>query len=302
MYIDIARGDRDAPSQLVRDFKAGLFGVRSAQQPTLIVPEAGIDNAADHRRSRNPACGSENTGGELRHARRRDRRASGTACGGRGCDWAADGRLNEQPSYGRHPGKDYVGVRQIARAAQLNDADQLPDAGELAVIENPEPGAHDGARAEGVSQAHARLKIVQVPARHKKLGVSLKVVTQAQRERQIGSRLPLILAKKPYELWFTLVVVRDAISLGTACVNGTGSAERVVVPLANPHQKTTGVWFKKVGPATPGPPRLAKITRAGKKRSNRVVSRILLKSAPNFSACPPETTLRLSDNCSLDSP
>src|SRR5262249_40387172 len=150
---------------------------------------------------RNSTCSSENTSGELRSARRRDRRTVGAACGGRGCDgggdWgASNGRLNEQSSYGRHPGKDYVGVRQIARAAQLNDADQLPDAGELAVIENPEPGAHDGAGAEGVSQAHARLKIVQVPARHKKLGVSLKVVTQAQRERQIGSRLPLILAKE----------------------------------------------------------------------------------------------------------
>src|SRR5215510_14568523 len=183
MHIDIAQGDRDAPSQLLRDFKAALFGVRSAQQSALIVPEAGIDNAADRRRSRNPTRSSENTCGELRRARRRDRRAVGTACGGSGCDWATNGRLNEQSSYGRHPGKDYVGVRQIARAAQLNDADLLPDAGELAVIENPEPGAHDCAGAEGVSQAHARLKIVLVPARNKKLGISLKVVTQAQRER-----------------------------------------------------------------------------------------------------------------------
>src|SRR5215510_12461864 len=199
MHIEIAYGDRDATSQLVRDFKAALFGVRSAQQSTLIVPEAGIDNAADHRRSRNLACSSENTCGELRGARRRDRRASGLACGGPGRDWGADwgannGRLNEQSPNGRHPGEDYVGVRLIAGAAQLNDCDLLPDAAELAVIENPEPGAHDGARAEGVSQAHARLKIVHVPARHKQLGISLKVVTQAQRERQIGSRFPLILA------------------------------------------------------------------------------------------------------------
>src|SRR5262249_18403412 len=193
MHIDIAHSDRDAPSQLVRDFKAALFGVRSAQQSALIVPEAGINNAADHRRSRNSTCSSENTSGELRRAHRHDRRTSGTACGGRErLQWATNGRLNEQSSYGRHSGKDYVGVRQIARAAQLNDADLLPDAGELAVIENPEPGANDGARAEGVSQAHARLKIVRVPARHKKLGISLKVVTQAQCERQIGSRFPLI--------------------------------------------------------------------------------------------------------------
>src|SRR5262245_15707716 len=102
--------------------------------------------------------------------------------------------------------------------------------------------------------------------------------------------------KKPYELWFTPVVVRDAISLGTACVKGMGSAERVVVPWANGHQKTAGVGVgaKKAG-------RLGKITRAGKKRSNRLVSRILLKSAPNFRPCPPETTLRVSDNCSRDS-
>src|SRR5262245_40847105 len=196
MHVEITHPDRDASANLMGNFKAGLFGVRSAQQSTLIVPEAGNDNAADHRRSRNLTRSSENTGGKLSRAHRRDRRASGFACGGRGRDWATNGRLNEQSSYGRHPGKDYVGVRQIARAAQLNDADQLPDAGELAVIENPEPGAHDGARAEGVSQPHARLNIVQVPARHKKLSVGLKVVTQAKRERQIGSRLPLILAKE----------------------------------------------------------------------------------------------------------
>src|SRR5262245_16379873 len=199
MHVEITHPDRDASANLMGNFKAGLFGVRSAQQSTLIVPEAGIDNAADHRRSRNLACSSENTCGELSHARRRDRRASGTACGGRSCDWGgatANGRLNEQSSYWRHPGKDYVGVRQIARAAQLNDADQLSDAGELAVIENPEPGAHDGAWAEGVSQAHARLEIVRVPARHEKIGISLKVVTQAQRERQLGSRFPLILAEE----------------------------------------------------------------------------------------------------------
>src|SRR5215510_8345684 len=128
MHIDIAQGDRDAFSQLLRDFKAALFGVRSAQQSALIVPEAGIDNVADHRRSRNPTRSSENTCGELRRARRRDRRASGTACGRRGYwEGLANGRLNEQSSYWRHPGKDYVGVRQIACAAQLNDADQLSD-------------------------------------------------------------------------------------------------------------------------------------------------------------------------------
>src|SRR5215475_10400119 len=197
MHIEITHPDRDASANLMGNFKAGLFGVRSAQQSALIVPEAGIDNAADHRRSRNPTRSSENTCGELRRARRRNRRASGTACGRRGYrEGPANGRLNEQSSYWRHPGKDYVGVRQIARAAQLNDADQLSDAGELAVIENPESGAHDGAWAEGVSQAHARLEIVRVPARHEKIGISLKVVTQAQRERQLGSRFPLILAEE----------------------------------------------------------------------------------------------------------
>src|SRR5262245_8906281 len=196
MHIEIAHGYRDATSQLMRDFEAGLFRVRSAQESTLIVPEAGIDKAANRRRSRNPACCSENTCGELRRARRGDRRTSGTAGGGRGRYRSANGRLNEQPFYGRHPGKDYVGVRKIASAAQLNDADLLPNAGELAVIENPESGAHDCARAEGVSQAHARLKIVHVPAGHKKIGISLKVVTQAQRERQIGSRFPFILAEE----------------------------------------------------------------------------------------------------------
>src|SRR5262245_23685677 len=199
MHIEITHPDRDASANLMGNFKAGLFGVRSTQQSTLIVPEAGIDNAADHRRSRNLTCSSENTGGELRNARGHGRRTVGTAFGGRRRYRATSphhGRLNEQSSQGRHPWKDYIGVRQIARAAQLNDADQLPDAGELAVIENPESGAHDGAGAEGVSQAHARLKIVQVPARHKKLRVGLKVVTQAKRERQIGSRLPLILAKE----------------------------------------------------------------------------------------------------------
>ena len=198
MHIEVAHGDRDSSSQLMRDFKAGLFGVRSAQKSILIVPEAGIDKAADHRRSRNPGCSSESACGELRRARSRDRRTSGvTAGGGRGRHWGAtNGRLNEQSSHGRHPGKNYVGVRQIARAAQLDYGDLLPNAGELAVIENPEPGAHDGARAEGVSQAHARLKILQVLSRHKKLGVSLKVVAEPVGERQIGSRLPLILAKE----------------------------------------------------------------------------------------------------------
>src|SRR5262245_10086184 len=186
MHIEITHPDRDASANLMGNFKAGLFGVRSAQQSTLIVPEAGIDNAADHRRSRNLTRSSENTRGELSRAIRHDRRTVGTAFGGRRRYRAGSpshSRLNEQSSYGRHSGKDYVGVRQISRAAQLNDADQLPDAGELAVIENPESGAHDRARAEGVSQAQARLKIVQVPARHKKLGICLKVVTQAQRER-----------------------------------------------------------------------------------------------------------------------
>ena len=41
------------------------------------------------------------------------------------------------------------------------------------------------------------------------------------------------------------------------------------------------------GPATPGPPRFAKITRAGKKRSNRLVLRILLKSASEFQRMSP---------------
>src|SRR5262247_533973 len=177
MHIEITHPDRDASANLMGNFKAGLFGVRRAQQSTLIVPEAGDDNAADHRRSRNLTRSSENTCGKLSHARRHDRRTVGTAFGGRRRYRATSpshGRLNEQSSYWRHSGKDYVGVRQIARAAQLNDADQLPDAGKLAVIENPESGAHDGAGAEGVSQAHARLKVVQISARHKKLGVSFK--------------------------------------------------------------------------------------------------------------------------------
>jgi hypothetical protein len=104
--------------------------------------------------------------------------------------------LNEQSSYGRHPGENYIRVRQIACAAQLNDRDLLSDAGELAVIEYPEAGAHDGARAEGVSHSQARLNIVHVRARRNQFGVSLEVVTQAQRERQLGGRFPLILAEE----------------------------------------------------------------------------------------------------------
>src|SRR5262249_5246945 len=138
MHIEVAHFDRNASAHFVRDFEAGLFGIGSAQRSTLIIPEAGIDNSADRRRNRNLACRSENTSGELRRARRRDRWASGTACGGRGRDRATNGRLNEQPSHWRHPGEDYIGVRLIARAAQLDDSDLLPDAGELAVIENPE--------------------------------------------------------------------------------------------------------------------------------------------------------------------
>jgi hypothetical protein len=82
-------------------------------------------------------------------------------------------------------------------------------------------------------------------------------------------------------------------------VKGTGSAERVVVPFCNGHQKTTGVWFKKFGPT--GDDRLAKITRAGKKRSHLAVSRMLWKSAPTFSPCPLKLKLRLSDTCRRDS-
>src|SRR5262245_47522516 len=139
MHVEIADGDRDASSQLVRNFEAGLFGVWSAQQSALIVPKSGNDKAVDHRSGRNPACSSENTCGELSHAGRRDRRASRFARSGRGWDRGAadDSRLNEQSPDRRHAGEYYIRVRQVARAAQLNDRDLLPDAGELAVVENP---------------------------------------------------------------------------------------------------------------------------------------------------------------------
>src|SRR5688572_6553701 len=125
MHVQIADGDRDAASQLVRNFKTGLLRIWSAQRSAFIVSEAGIDDSADRRRDRNLSRGGENTGGELRGARRRDRRAARTACGGRGGDGAAHGRLNELPPYWRHTGENNIGVRQIACAAQLNDGDLL---------------------------------------------------------------------------------------------------------------------------------------------------------------------------------
>src|SRR6185503_21056888 len=87
-------------------------------------------------------------------------------------------------------------------------------------------------------------------------------------------------------------LVNGCSAAGTDSVKGTGNGERCVTPLFNAgfsvgHQKTTGAWAKNAG-------KVGKITRAGKNRSHCVVSRRLLKSAPNFKAWFPCVRLKLS--------
>src|SRR5262249_62322714 len=117
-----------------------------------------------------------------RGARRRDRRSSRLACGSSGsAQCASDSRLDEPGSRGRNPREDELGVRYIAGAAPFGCDQQLPDAAEEAIVEDPEPGPHYGARAQSIGKPDARLKIVQVIALHKHRRISLQVVTEPER-------------------------------------------------------------------------------------------------------------------------
>src|SRR6266545_2740093 len=89
-----------------------------------------------------------------------------------------------------------LSMPQVAGVEPLGRYQRLSDAGEEAIIEDPEAGAHDRAGGRGIGQPDARLKIVQIVARHERRRIGREVVTKSEGERQLLCRPPLVLAEE----------------------------------------------------------------------------------------------------------